>query len=118
MGDVSKNFNRSEFACKCGCEYATVDVELLRILEDVRERFDSAVKINSGCRCPAHNKRVGGSVDSEHTRGIAADIVVDGVPAHEVHTYLSMKYPGRYGMRKYQIWTHVDVRQRAARWSK
>jgi uncharacterized protein YcbK (DUF882 family) len=93
-------------------------VELLQILEDVREHFDSSVKITSGCRCAEHNKRVGGAPDSEHTRGIAADIVVDGVPAWEVHAYLSMKYPGRYGIGKYQGWTHIDVRLRAARWSK
>jgi uncharacterized protein YcbK (DUF882 family) len=118
MGDVSKHFSRREYACRCGCGFAAVDVELLGVLEDVREHFDSSVKINSGCRCPEHNKRVGGAPDSEHMRGIAADIVVDGVPAWEVHSYLSMKYPGRYGIGKYQTWTHIDVRQRAARWSK
>ena len=118
MGDVSKNFSRGEFACKCGCGFAAVDVELLQILEDVRERFDSSVKINSGCRCAEHNKRVGGDRDSEHMRGIAADIVVDGVPAGTVHAYLTKKFPGKYGIGKYQNWTHIDVRLRAARWSK
>lgn len=118
MGDLSKNFNRSEFACKCGCGFATVDVELIAVLEDVREHFDNSVKINSGCRCREHNRRVGGELDSEHMKGTAADIVVDGVPAAQVHAYLAMKYPGRYGLGKYQNWTHIDVRQRAARWSK
>ncbi len=118
MGDISKHFSRREFLCKCGCGFATVDVELVAVLEDVREHFDSGVTINSGCRCKEHNKRVGGEPDSEHTRGTAADIVVDGVPAHEVHAYLSMKYAGRYGIGKYQNRTHIDVRQRAARWSK
>ena len=118
MGDLSKHFSRSEFRCKCGCGFATVDAELLVVLEDVREHFDSGVKINSGCRCTEHNKRVGGERDSEHLRGTAADITVDGVPAAQVHSYLSMKYPGRYGIGKYQNWTHIDVRQRAASCSK
>ena len=26
MGDLSENFSRSEFECKCGCGFATVDV--------------------------------------------------------------------------------------------
>jgi uncharacterized protein YcbK (DUF882 family) len=118
MGDISKNFNRSEFACRDGCGFATVDTELIQVLEDVREHFDSVVRITSGCRCASHNRSIGGAPDSEHTRGTAADIVVSGVSAAVVYDYLLKKYPGRYGLGKYATWVHVDVRQRAARWIK
>ena len=118
MGDISKHFNRAEFACGDGCGFSTVDAELIGVLEDVRERFDGRVRVTSGCRCPAHNRRVGGAADSEHTRGTAADIIVDGVSAAVVYDYLTNKYPGRYGIGKYTTWTHIDVRPRFARWIK
>ena len=54
MGDVSDNFSRSEFACKCGCGFNSVDVALLDALEQVREKF-GPVSITSGNRCPKHN---------------------------------------------------------------
>jgi len=76
MGNVSQNFNRSEFACKCGCGFSTVDVDLIKVLEVVRRRFGKPITINSACRCEDHNKNIGGSYGSKHKQGIAADIVV------------------------------------------
>jgi uncharacterized protein YcbK (DUF882 family) len=117
MGDISKNFNRSEFACKCSCGFAAVDIELVGLLEEVREKF-GPVKINSGCRCMDHNRKVGGALNSEHTRGIAVDFVVPGVSPQVVADHLREKYPGRYGIGEYQSWVHLDVRTRFARWKK
>jgi len=117
MGDISKHFNRAEFACKCGCGFAAVDVELVGILEEVREKF-GAVTINSGCRCLAHNRKVGGALDSEHQKAIAADFTVPGVSPQVIADYLRNKYPGRYGIGEYLSWVHLDVRARFARWSK
>lgn len=57
MGDISKHFSRREFLCKCG--FATVDVELVAVLEDVREHFDSGVTINSGVRAQNHRAMCG-----------------------------------------------------------
>ena len=118
MGDLSTHFSRREFMCKCGCGFATVDSELLTVLEALRAHFDSTVRINSGCRCPSHNRAIGGSTDSEHTRGTAADIVVDGFPASTVYDWLIRSFPGRYGIGLYPGWTHIDVRLRPARWMK
>ena len=109
MGDISKNFSRSEFACKDYCGFATVDVELLQVLELVRERFGS-VKINSACRCTTHNKNVGGAKGSKHKLGIAADIVVKDVKPIEIFTFLDMYQPNKYGLKAYKTFTHVDVR--------
>jgi uncharacterized protein YcbK (DUF882 family) len=113
-----KHFKRSEFACGCGCGFQTIDYELADILDDVREHFGKPVRINSGCRCAAHNKRVGGSPGSQHVYGNAADFVVSDTPPSEVHAYLINKYPGRLGIGKYRTWTHVDTRERFARWEK
>ena len=112
----SKYFEREEFACKCGCNFNTVDTELLVVLEGIREYFRAAVTVNSGCRCVAYNKYVGGSEDSQHTKGRAADIVVKHVHPLDVHAYLQGKYPEHYGIGKYDSFTHIDTRDYKARW--
>lgn len=70
----AKYFKPSEYTCKCGCGYADIDETLLRILDYVRECVKRPLVINSGCRCPNHNKSVGGVVNSLHTKGCAVDI--------------------------------------------
>ena len=117
MGDLSEHFNRSEFSCKCGCGQDTVDAELIRVLEDLRQSLRGAIMINSGCRCERHNASEGGSPGSQHIRGKAADIVVSGVDADTVAECLEDKYPGKYGIGRYPGRTHIDVRSGPpARW--
>ncbi|EDA8844920.1 DUF882 domain-containing protein [Salmonella enterica subsp. enterica serovar Typhimurium] len=114
---ISKYFSRREFQCKCGCGQDTVDAELLKILEDVREHFGRPVIINSANRCPTHNKRVGGASRSVHLTGKAADIRVKDVAPDIVHAYLTSKYKGKYGIGKYSSFTHVDSRSNESRWN-
>ena len=116
MGDISKNFSRSEFACKDNCGFSTVDVELLKVLETVRNHFKRPVKINSACRCESHNKSVGGSQGSKHKLGIAADIVVKGIKPYDVYLFLDSFMPNSYGICVYKTFTHIDVRKTKARW--
>lgn len=116
MGDLSYHFSRKEFECKGGeCEFSTVDAELILVLESVRARFNVPVFITSGVRCPDYNKKVGGSPNSMHLQGKAADIVVKGVDPQEVYDYLDRSYPDRYGIGNYDDFTHVDVRGNKAR---
>jgi uncharacterized protein YcbK (DUF882 family) len=120
MGDISKHFSRIEFACKCKdqCGFDTVDVELIAILEDVREHFGASISINSGCRCAKHNKAVGGEANSLHMIGRAADFTVAGPSPAKVYQYLVGKYPEQYGMGLYRQWCHIDSRKIKARWDK
>lgn len=118
---VSAHFSRSEFACKCGCGFETVDVELLHVLETVREHFKSPVTITSACRCKDHNEDVGGRAESKHLLGIAADIVVHGVDSHDVYDFIDSNFrthtnKDRYGIGKYNDFTHIDVREKGVRW--
>ena len=115
MGNVSKNFSRSEFACKCGCGFSTVDVKLLEVLEITRAKY-GPVKIDSACRCDEHNENIGGSYGSKHKQGIAADIVVKGVDPEDIYKFLDMFQPMKYGVGKYNSFTHIDVREAKARW--
>lgn len=116
MGDLSKNFSRHEFACKCGCGFDTVDAELLRILQSVRDHFGRAVTITSACRCETHNARVGGTSGSQHLRGRAGDIVVSGVEPVMVADYINRMDSERNGIGRYSDFTHVDTRTGRARW--
>lgn len=118
MNKISDNFSREEFACKCGCGFNTVDVELVKVLEDIRKYFGKPIHINSGCRCVTHNKAEGGGPTSKHLQGIAADIVVKDINETIVADYLEALYPDKYGIGRYVGRTHIDVREQKARWSK
>ncbi len=44
------------------------------VLDPLREAYGRPIRVNSGYRCPKLNRLVGGSPNSQHTRGEAADI--------------------------------------------
>ncbi len=51
-----------------------------KLLDPIREVWGGPISVNSGYRCPALNRAVGGVATSQHLRGEAADISV-GTPA-------------------------------------
>jgi len=115
-GYLSENFKESEFMCK-GTKTLPeqgIDPKLLELLESIRTHFDAPIKINSGYRSPSHNAKIGGAKGSYHVKGMAADIVVKGVPASKVYDYLNTTHNG--GVGRYKRFTHVDVRGNKARW--
>lgn len=70
---LTKNFTKSEFECPCGCGQQSVDMELAEKLQLLRDKVDRPLKITSGYRCITHNAAVGGSQNSKHRYGMAAD---------------------------------------------
>lgn len=44
------------------------------VLQPIRDAFGAPIIIDSGFRCPALNKKVGGVANSDHRYGAAADI--------------------------------------------
>ena len=115
MGDLSDNFSRREFACKCGCGFDVVDAMLLQYLQSIRDYFKTSVKINSACRCQELNIAVGGMPNSQHKRGRAADIVVEGVEPKTVANYAELLNCGGVGL--YDTFVHIDSRTKSgARW--
>jgi len=115
MGDISKHFSRKEHKCPC-CDWDSVDKELNEILEDLREKFDSPITITSGNRCKEHNKKVGGSKNSQHALGKAVDFKVRGFTPKDVYNYLVSKYHDKYGTGLYSSWIHLDVREKSTAW--
>lgn len=75
-----KWFKLDEFKCHCGrCmlpAVAQTHIEALveHVLDPVRQRLGRPVVVNSGYRCPGHNRAVGGVAHSQHLVGEAADI--------------------------------------------
>jgi len=72
-------FEMREFACKCCGQLppsAEQNLQALveHVLDPARERLGMPITVNSGYRCPAHNKAVGGVKNSQHLKGEAADI--------------------------------------------
>jgi len=116
VGDISANFSRHEFSCKCGCGFSVVDAELIKLLELSRIQWGAAVTINSAARCEYHNNFIGGAKNSQHLLGTAADFKVRGVEPKVVYEWLTAQYPKTYGMGLYNSWVHLDVRPVKARW--
>ena len=126
--NLSKHFTleellRSDTAKKCGINntpaegsqiYANLK-KLAETLEEVRTLFGKPVHINSGYRCPALNKAVGGVRNSAHLTGYAADIRINGVPPKEVTRRIAES-----GIRFDQCidegtWTHLSIDPRMRR---
>jgi len=78
MGDLTADFDRKEFSCSCGCGFDDVDNNFIQRLQWARDNAGIPFKITSGCRCPAHNKKVGGKNTSDHVTGEGADVEVIG----------------------------------------
>ena len=104
---LTENFYRDEFACKCGCGEDRIDMKLVIKLQKVRDEFGRSLKVTSGCRCPAHNKRIKGSRFSAHTFNVAADIYCADSSARWVLLKLLQNEFKRIGV--YTEWFHVDI---------
>ncbi len=113
---LSKNFKSTEFDCKCKglCKETTVDEKLVDILQKIRDNFQKPVTINSGYRCSAHNKNVGGASSSRHLTGSAADIVVRDTAPIEVARYAESI--GVLGIGLYDWGCHIDTRTSKSFW--
>ncbi len=76
-------FERSEFECQCGGKYCNgfpvePQEDMVRTVNEIRRRLGVPVEIvsagGSGVRCPVHNAKVGGVVNSNHLYGKSADL--------------------------------------------
>lgn len=78
--------------------YTLVD----NVLDPLREIIDIPIYVNSGYRCAALNTAVGGSDNSQHTRGLAADISF-GKNEHLCEWVYSILKDSQY-----PIYQHID----------
>ena len=113
---VSENFTVREFACKDGSDKILISIELVELLQKIRDHFKAPVIINSAYRNHCYNKKVGGASNSQHLYGAAADIRVKGVSPKEVAAYAEQLMPDKGGIGIYPTFVHVDVRRIKSRW--
>ena len=84
--NVSSYFSKHELECKCGCGVAEMDLEFLKILDQLRDDWGKPIILNSAYRCPDHNAAVSStkSRTGPHTTGKAADLRVSRKDCYEV----------------------------------
>ena len=113
---LTENFYRDEFACKCGCGFDTVDYYLVSgVLQPLRDFLEKPITVTSGCRCLRYNSQVGGGARSQHLFARAADLVVEDIDPSIVQEWArDNDVPG---IGHYDDFTHLDTRTNGpARW--
>jgi zinc D-Ala-D-Ala carboxypeptidase len=121
-----RNFNRSEFACKCGTAPETADLmnpRLVFALDSLRALVGRPFIINSAYRTEAWNKLQKGAPASAHLEGLAVDIKTSAGGNFRKFTDLEKKdlllYARKLGFTGIGIspsFVHLDMRARHASW--
>ena len=118
---LSENFSSLEFDCHGSgcCSETIINPKLVEYVQKIRDHFGKSITVTSGYRCPVHNKRIGGATGSRHSKGDAADIVVQGVTPREVAKYaesIGIKGIGLYETSADGYFTHIDTRDKKSFW--
>ena len=121
---LTENFNLSELESKDGAEMPQeVLINITKLacnLQRLRDALNRPIRINSGYRSSSHNEAIGGVKNSQHTKGKAADIVVDGLSSKRVKRAIeSLILEGEMlqgGIGLYDTFVHYDIRKQRARW--
>lgn len=107
------NFSLEEITCPCGCGEVYVDPDSLDKLQDLRNRLNEPIYLNSAHRCGIHNARVGGAPLSMH-RQLAFDIALKGF--NRAKLLRVAKEVGFNGIGYGRTFLHVDNRLKPASW--
>ena len=90
MTQISKNFSLEELTASQTAkakgiknlpgtqEVCALCALVHHVLQPLRDAMGEAIKIGSGYRSPALNKAVGGVSNSQHMKGEAVDLCIDG----------------------------------------
>lgn len=112
---LSKNFQRWEFACKgnpCCGRSAPISRDLIHILQALRNCLGVPLKINRGFSCQIHNMKLQSKLTSDHCLGLAADVAIPpGIDVEDIKAE-AITWPklGAFGM--YDTHFHIAVERR------
>lgn len=117
---MSKFFNKNEYACRCGCGFAAIHPVTLSAADTIRSYIGKPQAISSGCRCPDHNKKVGGAPASYHLPrfyegemvGFALDLPTDDPDG--LFKFVVDNLP-EISCIKYDSFIHIDCRDKLYR---
>lgn len=116
---MTRYFSENEFRCPCCGALPSNGMEpfLLSLLDVLRHRIGKPLIVSSGYRCRVHNLEVGGVVDSQHTKGTAADILVPVGVSLDYVADLARSF-GADGVGRYYDsgFVHIDMRGYTADW--
>ena len=121
---LSKNFKKSEFRCRDGSDVPESMMdnlrELVENLQVIRDHINKPMRIISGYRSPAYNRKIDGARKSQHMKARAADIVVRGMKPTELREIIiNLIKEGKIksgGIGLYRSFVHYDTRGWNARW--
>ena len=123
---LSANFHLREFHCHCthrGCPVTLIHPRLVESLQTIREIVARPLWISSGFRCKGYNRIVGGRPRSQHTMGMAVDLVCRDLEELDELAGVASRIPaiGAIGIYPVRGYIHLDVRRATGngptRWS-
>ena len=117
-------FKVTEFDSKDGAEMPLEVLgnvqQLIANLNVIREELGSPLYVNSGYRSPEDNKKVGGSPNSQHLKGKAADLRSNEFTPYQlfliIKELIKDKRISEGGLSVYDTFVHYDIRGTKARW--
>lgn len=83
-----------------------------QVLDPLRKRYGKPIKVNSGYRCEQLNKAVKGAINSQHIKGLAADITAGSVEENKILFQLVQELNLPFDQlidEKNFSWIHVSV---------
>lgn len=110
------HFTIDEFKCHC-CGACNMSEPLLTSLGNLRKTLNHPINVNSGYRCPTHNKLVGGVPTSMHLTGDAVDISTISMPPETHHYFMALATTYFTGIGIGKLFAHIDVRKNKAMWT-
>lgn len=116
---LSKNFCATEFDCEGSgcCKQTLIDEKLVIYLQKIRDHFGKPIGGShlTAYRCPTHNAKVDNAAKASfHTKGMAADISIEGVAPAEIAKYAESI--GVLGIGLYDTFVHIDTRDYKSFW--
>jgi uncharacterized protein YcbK (DUF882 family) len=120
--ELTTNFSLDEFECKCGCVMPEfVKENIIELAENLQVLRDEVGKLDltNAYRCKAHNADVGGSTNSQHLTGKAADVKSETKSPSEIaETVNDLMKNERFkmgGVGKYNTFTKVKYENKRNR---
>lgn len=126
---LAKNFIAKEFACKDGTQELFIDTKLVEKLQEIRDYYDTPIKVISGYRTENYNLNCGGAKNSKHLTGEAIDFMFlkrpellsddDGkifYTAQDIQNKFKINGIGIYNERMENNFLHIDNRDKKLVW--
>ena len=114
--NITKHFKVKEFACKDGSDKILIDLDLVEILETARSYINEPIKIVSGYRTEAYNKKINGAKNSYHCKGQASDISVLVADLEQLAICVAVAGAKGIGIYSKDNFIHVDTRINFTYW--